>query len=329
MRRVTTPIPRPSAPRERPSVPIANLPSSIFRPRGALAVGILVIPALIFLALIVGVLVARLAGQTGQMATVMLGIGIGMALGWIACVLLFARMLLVTIAVAGDSLIASFPWGGKREIRWILIDRADRQLGVLRLRSSDGIGLLILPTGLTDGEQLLRQIILRVSPSVLSAPLQRELAILGGNRFVPAPHTPYPQLGIAPLWFVLAGGIAVGGAALTALGSFRNVPLVLAIGAVVGLVGVVLLLVLRQTIILTDTGLTITRTLRGPRSVAWTEIKLIEQLPLEIMLALRSEQRIVFLGPFFMTAMRRGLLRNALHTYLIDRGVPVYQRWRL
>ncbi len=326
MRRVTTPIARPSAPRERASVPIITLPSSIFRPRGALAVGILVIPALIFLALIIADLIA---GFTGLAKNVALGAGIGMALAWLACVLSFSRMLLVTIAVAGDSLIASFPWGGNRELRWILIDHADRQMGVLRLRSSDGVSLLILPTGLTDGEQLLRQIILRVSPSVLSAPLQRELAILGGNRLVPAPHTPYPQLNIAPVWFMLAGAIAVGGAALAAWGSSLPDPRVLATGAIVGLAGVVLLLMLRQTIIITDTGLTVMRTLRGPSSISWSDVKLIEQLPLEIMLALRSDQRIVFLGPFFMSAMRRGLLRNALHTYLIDKGVPIYQRWRL
>ena len=323
--RVSTPIQRPTMPGERSNAPTSAISVSTFRPRGTLAVGILVIPALVFLALIVIILSVGAAGPT---ATILLGIGAGMALGWITCVFLFARVLLMTIHVSGEGLIASYPWGGKQAIRWQIVDRADRQMGILRLRSSDGISLLILESGLTEGQQLLRQIILRVSSSVLSEPLQRELAILGGNVSAAQAQQPtFPQLGISPVWSLAAGALALGGAALATWGSVQQNLGLLAPGAIVGLVGVFLLLILRQTVILTEAGITITRTLGGPKTMGWSEVQLIEQLPLEMVLALRGEKRVVFLGPFFMTSLRRDLLRNAFHDRLIDQGISVYQRW--
>ena len=71
---------------------ISTMPLSTFRPRGSLAVAILLVPALFFLALICGIMIAGLRGQT---EAVLLGVSSGMALGWVVCVYLFSRIILM------------------------------------------------------------------------------------------------------------------------------------------------------------------------------------------------------------------------------------------
>jgi len=323
--RVTGPIPRPTVGGDRPSAPmISTMPLSTFRPRGSLAVAILLVPALFFLALICGIMIAGLRGQT---EAVLLGVSSGMAIGWVVCVYLFSRIILMTVTANAEGLTTQYPWGGSQTVRWTLIDRADRQLGLLRIHSSEGKNLLILETGLAQGERLLRQLILSVSPTVLSLPLQRELSILGGDLFAIQSQATFPELTVAPYWLVAAGGLALAGCGLAAWGFASQAAWLLIVGALIGIIGALTLLLFRQRIILTEVGITITRGLGGPRTMTWFEMVLIEQLPLELAMGLRGAHRIVFLGPFFMSSMRRDLLRNALRTHLIDRGIPIYISW--
>jgi|GEM_PF-2758866 len=325
--RTLAPITRPSPPRTRPLGFSIPSPISVFRPRGALAIGMLITPIIILLALLA---IRFISGVNAESASILLGIGSGMSIGILLCITVFARILFLTVRVTSNELIAEYPWGEQRVLTWKLIDRVDWQMGLLRIRSSDGKKLLILEGGLAHGEQLLRQIILRVSPNVLSRPLYYELTLLGGNvaeNMTSGP--PNPQLTIAPRWFVLAGLLAFGGSGLALGGSINHITLLLAVGALLGFVGVLLLLWFRQTITLTVSGITIKRGFGGPQTLSWTQIKLVEMAPLYMMMALRGESRLVFLGPFFLTATRRNLLLNTMESNLRERGISVFQRWWL
>lgn len=336
-------IPRGTAPISRPSnrtsaiinrprtstsgrlnMPVPPVEAATYRPRGALAATMLVAPALVLLAVAATILIANAMGLA---RLILLGTGSGLALAWLVCATLFGRVLLVTIRTTNEGIEASYPGGGQRLLRWQIIDHVDRQLGFVRMHSSDGHTLLFIESSLTNGQRLLRQTLLRASPTVLSATLQQELALLGGGLFRTTYQPPTPRLVMSPMWLGLAGVTGMAGLILATWGSLMHAGPLLASGVAVGLIGVACLLILRQAITITDTGFTVDRGFGAPATLTWSEIKLIEYVPLEMMQALRGEKRVIFIGAFFMTPSRRDLLRAAFQKHLASQGVPVLQRW--
>src|SRR5262249_32375509 len=145
-----------------------------------------------------------IAAPDREMKRIILGISGGLALGWLALALALARVMLVTVRTTGEGLVARYPWGNSRTLRWQLVDRVDRQLNFLRLHSIDNSRLLVFQSALEGGERLERMILLRVSPTVLSQPLQQELAMMGGGIFTTQPSPQTPRLTLAPIWSFLA-----------------------------------------------------------------------------------------------------------------------------
>src|SRR5579883_564316 len=194
--RPTGPITRPTTGIVNPPPPPMPLEAQQFRPRGALAATLLVGPTVVLLALIA---LFRISHFTGEMAHVAAAACAALSALWIAESLLVARLVLTTVHVTTDGIETRTPWDGRKLLRWRLIDQVERRRGILRLHSSDGQHVTFVELGLTNSRQLLRHVLLRVSPTVLSAPLQQELAMLGG------PSDPNAEwlVPVAPQWLFL------------------------------------------------------------------------------------------------------------------------------
>jgi hypothetical protein len=285
---------------------------------------VILAPALVVLAIYAVILISAAQGVTQQ---ILIGFGFGLSLAWVLTVLAGARILLLTARATSEGIQTAYPWGGQRALKWVLIDHVDRQLGFVRMHSSDGQQILLLLNGLDNGERLMRLALLRVSPTILSAPLQQELALLGGGVYRTRYTPPTPRVGLSPLWQALAGLMGLSGAGIAAWGSLMHLGALLITGVALGLVGVACLFVLRQTLTLTETDITLERGFGQPITLTWAEIKLIEYSPLQMMMALRGERRIVFIGAFFMAPNRRAHLQRAFDQHLVPHNVPVLQRW--
>jgi hypothetical protein len=308
-----------------PELPVSMLESEAYRPRGSLAIGMLVLPVIGVLGLLAAALILRTAEE--MLAEILLGVSGAVAIIWIALLFGLARVLLTTVRASGEGIEARTPWDERKLLRWKYVELVERKFGFLRLQTSDGGSLLLLESSLTNGQRLLRQILLRVSPSVLSLPLQQELTLLGGGPMNPDVTQ---SLTLSPWWFFLPGGIALAAVGLVLSGVFTHLLVLLIIGLLLYLPCMVLLYFLRQTIALTDEGVTVTRGLGQPQTVAWAEIAVIEQMPLEMVMAFRTNtRRIVFFGPFFMSPLRAGLWQGTIEDRLISQGILVYERWRV
>ncbi len=323
----STPLSRPVTGASRPSAPV-YMPSApaTYRPRGALATLLTLVPAVGVLIVLALLLMVPLRGMAELIA---LGVCGGFVFGWLVGLIALAPMLLITVNTSSDGIEATWPWGKARTLAWRLIDRVDTPLGNLRLHASDGQSLTLLTSALTDSHRLVRMTLLRVSPTVLSLPLQQELALLGGGIFATGTPPDMPPITMAAIWPALAAMVALAGTTLAVIGSLLHAGVWLAIGVPTGLVGVALVLLWRQTIVLTDQTITVVRGMGRPKTISWSDVELIEQSPLGIALALRSRdrQRIVLLGPFFLTGLRRYQLLDALNKHLLSRDVQVFQRW--
>jgi hypothetical protein len=318
--RVTGPITRPSSGVVHPAPPPMPLEAQLFRPRGSLAASVLVGPSLVLLA------VLALARITGVMVPWLVAVCAGLGALWLVGCLALASWLLLTVRASSEGLEARTPWDGRRLLRWQLIENVERRNGLLRLRSSDGKRLMFLEIGLTHSRQLLRQILLRVSPTVLSAPLQQDLAMLGG----PADPNAEYVISVAPVWLLGAGGVGALGVALALWGHFGGGMPLLIVGVVLAALGAGVLLLLRQTITITETHLTLARGFGKPRTLEWDEIGVVDTMPLDLALGLRSgDHRTIFLGPFFFAPLRAELVRSTIRARVLDRGTPIFQAWRI
>lgn len=332
----TSPITRPTAPGSRveslsggkmtPNLAVPVLGQvAIYRPRGALVVLLLVFPAFILLGLMLAGIIAGMHGEVAQTLFITAG---GLGLCWALAFVMLQHFTLLRVRTQGDRLVVSFALGGERRMQWSLIDRVERRFGLLRVHASNGVSLSFYAGGLEDGQKLARQVVLRVSPGVLSAPLQRELALMGGATFAANPDEEL-SLNIAPQWLIAAGVVALAGTGLATWGSLTHIIWLFILGVVIGLFGAFLLLSLRQRIVLQSGGLTIIRGLGGRRSLKWDEISLIKALPLEMRLALRGKQRYTCIGPFFMSPLHRDRLRDALQSNVLARGGQLLVNWWL
>jgi hypothetical protein len=318
--RVTGPITRPSTGVVHPAPPPMPLEAQFFRPRGSLAASVLVGPSFVLLAVLAATRI--MAARVPWLAAVCAGLGVL----WLVSCLMLASWLLLTVRVSSEGLEARTPWDGRHLLRWQLIENVERRYGLLRLRSSDGQKVMFLEIGLTHSRQLLRQILLRVSPTVLSAPLQQNLAMLGG----PADPNAEYVIPVAPVWLLGTGGVGALGVALALWGYAGGGTAPLLAGVVLATLGAGALLLLRQTITITETQLTLARGFGKPRILEWAEIGVVDTMPLDLALGLRSgDHRTVFLGPFFFTPLRAELVRSTIRAHVLDRGAPIFQTWRI
>lgn len=327
-------MPRNSVTARRPSLgsdllvvpPPGVADANLFRPRGSLVGALLLAPIMVFLGL---VLAALLLGLRGEPAQILLGIGSGALAGWLLSVISLARVLLPQLHLTADGLVVRSPLGGSQRIRWSLIERAELTMGLLRLQASDGVTATVLIAGQTDGGRLLRETILRVSPGVLGPPLQRQLAAMGGSLGgVGGARDRRVQFGVAPVWFALAGGIALGGAALATWGSLTRAGVVLAAGVVVGLAGAALLVALRQRIVVDEHGLTVHPGIGATHTLTWDAIVLVTRSQLDMWLSLNSagQRRAHVWGPFFFGPLDRQHFQQILRARLLEHNVHTLTR---
>jgi hypothetical protein len=76
--------------------------------------------------------------------------------------------------------------------------------------------------------------------------------------------------------------------------------------------------------------MTLKRGLGKPTTLAWADVGVVDNVPLGIALALRSgDRRLIFLGPFFFAPLRAEIFRSTLAVHVLDRGVPIYEAWRI
>ncbi len=304
--------------------PPVPLEAEMYRPRGALAALLLVTPAVVALGLTLAVLVAHAAPTVKQ---TLLGIGGGVLLLWLTAMVLARRVLFSTVQASLDGIEVHTVRGERILLRWRLIEDVSRHFGLLRLRSSDGKDVTLLEGGLTNGQQLLRQILLRVSPTVLAPSLQEELKVLGGTLLDPvATHT----LPIGPLWLAVGSALALGGLGLGAWGVLASVLVLVSLGSALVVLGALVLVACRQRLLINSQEITVIAPFGQSRTLLWSEITLIETLPLGLMLRLRGGDRsMTFLGPFFLAPLRAEHLRAEFEAQLDQRGVMTYRRWRL
>lgn len=308
-----------------PELPLNMHEAETFRPRGALVTTMLVGPALALLGMLAAAAILR--GMSPAVATILIALAGALVVMWIVLVIGLARVLLTTVRASSEGIEAQAPWDERRLLRWKYVDLVERRLGFLRLQTSDGTSLVLLENGLTDGQRLLRQILLRVSPTVLSNALVQELAMMGG-----APVDPDAEqlLTISPVWFAVTSGVALAGIALSLWGEFVHILGLLIAGIVILGFCVVALVIFRQTITITERSMTLAHGFGRPQTVAWTDIAVIETMPLEMALTFGTNKgRLLFLGPFFMAPLRADLWRSTVEVFVTSRGIPVYERWRV
>jgi hypothetical protein len=247
---------------------------------------------------------------------------------WLVALVFMGRSLFITVQASIEGIEVRTVRGERILLRWKLIEDVSRRAGLLHLRSSDGQRVTILESGLTNGPQLLRQILLRVSPVVLNDALQDELKVLGGTLMDPVATQMLP---IAPHWLAVGGVLALGGLGLAAWGGIAGLLFLVILGAVLALVGAVILFLGRQRLQINSQEITLCPPIGQPRTLLWSEISLIETLPLSLMMRLRGagDLRLTFLGAFFLTPLHAEYLRGEIDAHLSQRGVMTYHRWRL
>ena len=305
--------------------PPVPLEAEMYRPRGTLAALLCLAPVLVALPLI---FLTRAMLIPATATQIVLGVGGGILLVWLAAMVLASRVLFITVQASIEGIEARTLRDERILLRWKLIDDVSRQFGLLRLRSSDGRQVTLIESGLTNGQQLLRQILLRVSPTVLSPALQEELKVLGGDIMDPAATQRLP---ISRVWLAGAGVAALGGIGLIVGGVLLGALGLIILGGLLLSGGAAALVVMRQQILINSQEITLISPLGRPRTLLWSEIALIETLPLDLVMGLRGNggQRLLFLGPFFLSPLRAEYLRSLVDAHLTEQGVMTYRRWRL
>jgi hypothetical protein len=322
--RPLTAISRPTAAVQAVPPPVP-LETEMYRPRGSLAAILVFAPTVVALGGILTVLMLHPPHATAQLV---LGIGGGVLLVWLAAMTLAGRVLFSRVQASIDGIEVHTVRGERILLRWRLIEDVSRRFGLLRLRSSDGKDVTLLEIGLTNGQQLLRQILLRVSPTVLNPTLQEELKVLGGTLMDPVATQ---TLAIAPVWPVLGTMLALGGIGLGVWGLLSlNISLIV-LGAVLVVIAVVMLVLSRQRLLVNSQEITLLAPFGQPSTLLWSEISLIETLPLGLRMRLRGggDLSMTFIGPFFLAPLRAEYLRTEFEAQLEQRGVMTYHRWRL
>lgn len=232
---------------------------------------------------------------------------------------------------------AGRPWRTWHEIPWLLIERVEQVGPVIRIFSSNGQQLILIPRLLRDGKRLRRQFFLRLPAHVFAGSLAQE----GESLLVNGIHTT-PEGGLAgtlraqprTLWRLAPIGISCLAVILAVIGVL-NLPVGAAVSAVVICVIIALasLLVygwMAQSVTVSDAGIRARWELtRRTREMTWEQIQFIEHSSRQALLRFRGETRIICAGPALFPTAQRDLMRAFLHEYCVKRGVPIVRRTRL
>jgi hypothetical protein len=241
---------------------------------------------------------------------------------------------MVSVRTSATGIAAARPWRKWEELPWELIERAERHGIRYALTTSDGRRIVFAPATLREGARLRREILVRLPPQVLDERLRSAARDLLGEPLAPqlkgglsaeVRARPRARWRKGAVGGAIGGGLAVVGGALAAPAT----P-----GLVMGGMGLLVLVAfvgglwwLNQEVILTKNGIqVIYAPLGGTRTLAWGEIQLVEHTRGERMLRLRGERRLRCAGPRLLSPADRDAMRAFLHTYCVDKGVPIAER---
>lgn len=303
------------------STPLLDI--QMFRPGSALALSILLLPALVALA--GAIIFVLMDGRIPDWLPFL-------ALLWIPCAPIF-WLAMQSVRTNTIGVAAGRPWSSWVEIPWTLIERVDQFGPLITITGSNARRMTFAPMLLHDGSRLKRSLLLRLPSQVLIGKLSRDQQrVLRTGFFMPDAglsgtlHTrPHRR------WRMLFGGIAlvlVGLAVLVAmlLPLAFSVPLVLfcvvGVLATCGVVGW-----LFQELLVNEKGMSLSSPItRKSYNMSWSEVEIIEHSPYQYVLRLRGTRRMFCAGPPLLPAGDRDIMQAFLREYCLNRGVPFVPR---
>ena len=300
----------------------------VYRPGAALAVALMCAPPFLALVAAGGALLS--AQRVPVLVPLLLALYIGVVpLTW---------FLLISVRSTPSGIASARPWLPWKEVPWEAIERAEQRWMFINLTGADGRSVAFAPSLLQNGTRLRREIFVRLAPQVLDKALRAEARTLLADQLVPKPGgglegtvrtQPRRGTGFAAGLIALLA-IACGVVAGTLL---RDVALIIAVSlCVVVLVGSLSgVFWLAQRIEMSDAGLRVTYAWpRRARTIAWTQVLLLEHTRAERIIRLRGDTRVTCAGPALLRSSERAAMRAFLNAYCVERGVPVVERvWLL
>lgn len=229
---------------------------------------------------------------------------------------------------------AGRPWRTWQEIPWQLVERVERVGILIRITSSDGQTLVLIPLLLREGQRLKRQLLLRLPSHVLVGELAQEsrLLLVNGIYTMPEgglsgtlqarPQARWPvALTVAALALIACAILAVVKLPLIAAIPLTTVCALAAAASIFGLGW------LAQQVFVNESGISARWSFaRTTREMTWEHVELIEHSSRQALLRVRGGNRIVCIGPALLPDAQRDLMRAFLHEYCVNRGVPIVRR---
>lgn len=306
----------------------------IYHPGSVLALGILVLPV----ALMVGL--AELALHMGRAVPVWLPV---LALLGLPAVPLLWLALQSARTTAG-SIAVGRPWRTWVELRWDEIEHVDQRGMVLRItgRSPAHETLVLVPRLLHDGSRLRREVLMRLSPKVLSVGLSREAVDLvraGDIMISPegAIEGTVEARTLTRSWaaWLLAALVLLASAVVMWIFAAPLSPAVIgatAAAALLALLCLVLAAWLPQRLTLDANGILITHALPlvRQRPFAWSRIDMVEYTPDKTLLRIRAKQtRTLCAGPRLFDSEQSAIVWRFIQDRCRENDTLLIKRRRL
>jgi hypothetical protein len=297
----------------------------IFRPGPALALIILLTPAVVAL--------AGAAVYLNVDGTIPSWLPFTLLL-WIPCMpaLWFAMQ---SVRTDSTGLAAGRPWRRWEEVRWEDIERVEARGPLLRVVGAQGQRITFSTALLRDGDRLRRQLLLRLPAHVLAGRLSHEAQQLVVTDIYSTPEGGYAgtlATKTRPPWRIALALIAAAAIA-GAVAALMSAPLT---AGTVGLATVCVAIALgagwalvwaSRTVLIDAEGIAVvTAILRRKYSLKWSEIELVEHTSRQRALRLRGNTRLVCPGPGLLTPAQATLMRGLLYEYCAKRRVPILRR---
>ncbi|MDE3228256.1 MAG: hypothetical protein KGO05_00115 [Chloroflexota bacterium] len=314
------PVPPPPAPIAPADVdfltpPLPNtllLSADIYRPRGGIALALLIGPAL---CAIVGALVARITGAIPLWLPLALLI-------WLP-LLTLAWAQLKSVRVTAETVACGRPLGAWRSLPFSEIERIEQRGPRLVVRSRVGARLSFSPLLLRRGAELRRRLLLQLPLRALAGDLHAEALALEGDAIPVASEnatTTALTVRVARRWPTLAFALALVALAGAAAAFWLLAPplgLALAIALVALAVGAALLGAwVTQELFVSENGVFVHyRLLRRDRDIIWSRARLLEYGPGGLALRFRGDYSMICAGPGLFTAADARRLREYIYRY--------------
>lgn len=251
-------------------------------------------------------------------------------------VLPLAWLTMISVRTSPAGIATARPWRQWVELRWTLIEHAQRRGLRIVLRSSDGRTAHFYPFILQGGARLKRELLMRLAAHVLDERLRGDARNLLGEplgqsaeNLLANPLTARPR----PAWAIgpaagTACALAGAGVALLRLPP-PLAALVCALAVVVLALSVSVLPLCLQTVSLNELGIAVTgATGRHLGHMAWRDVQLIERTPRERVLRLRGDRRLRCPGPGLFAPAEREVFQAYLLAYCAEQGaLVIVRRW--